>query len=210
MKAAADINQGHAEKNPSEGYRGERETGTKAEIRRRILKVRDALTQEERKRAALLMTERILGHQWYYLSDTVLCYAGCGSEISTDELIREALSGGKKVYLPKVEGENMNFYRIESPAELVKGYKGIPEPKGDTEKYHYRERGTEKTLLLMPGVAYDGCRNRIGYGKGFYDRFLADKPDLQLRSIALGYQCQLLERLPAEETDIRPYQVICV
>ena len=68
----------------------------------------------------------------------------------------------------------------------------------------------DKTLLLMPGVAFDRYRNRIGYGKGFYDRFLAEFPELCLRSIAVGYQCQLLEELPSEETDIRPCQVICV
>lgn len=183
---------------------------TKSQIRSRILKIRNALTEEERNCAAFLLTERILGHQWYCQSDTILCYADHGSEISTKELIREALSSGKKVFLPRVEGENMTFYRIGDLSELVQGYKGIPEPKGDTENYCREKQAAEKTLLLMPGVVFDRCRNRIGYGKGFYDRFLADNPELQLRSIAVGYQCQLLEELPAEETDIRPCQVICV
>lgn len=183
---------------------------TKSQIRSRILKIRNALTEEERNRAAFLLTERILGHQWYCQSDTILCYADYGSEISTKELIREALSTGKKVFLPRVEGENMTFYRIGDLSELVQGYKGIPEPKGNTESYCREKQAVEKTLLLMPGVVFDRCRNRIGYGKGFYDRFLADNPELQLRSIAVGYQCQLLEELPVEETDIRPCQVICV
>lgn len=183
---------------------------TKAEIRRSILKIRDTLTEEQRKRAAFLLTERILGHQWYYLSDVILCYVSYGSEISTIEIVQEALSAGKKVYVPRVEGSDMNFYRILDLAELVGGYKGIPEPSTSNECYKYSEQMAEKTLLLMPGVAFDGYRNRIGYGKGYYDRFLADKPDLQLRSIAVGFQCQMVEELPAEETDIRPYQVILV
>lgn len=212
---------------PERGYKGKRDKlereaekiternseiriETKSEIRSRILKVRNALTEEERKRGAFLLTERILRHQWYCQSDTILCYADYGSEISTKELIREALSAGKKVFLPRVEGQNMTFYRIETLAELVQGYKGISEPKGDTESYCREEQVVEKTLLLMPGVAFDRYRNRIGYGKGFYDRFLADNPELQMRTIAVGYQCQLLEELPAEETDIRPCQVICV
>lgn len=185
-------------------------TETKSEIRSRILKIRNSLMEEERKKAASLLRERVLEHQWYCLSDTILCYADYGSEISTKELIREALAAGKKVFLPKVEGENMTFYRISELSDLVQGYKGIPEPKGDTENYSAKKRQAEKTLLLMPGVAFDRYRNRIGYGKGFYDRFLAEHPELQLRSIAVGYQCQLLEELPAEETDIRPCQVICV
>ena len=76
--------------------------------------------------------------------------------------------------------------------------------------YAYSPDRAQRTLVLMPGVAFDPFRNRIGYGKGFYDRFLADKPQLQLRTIAVGYRCQMLEELPADHRDIRPYQVICV
>lgn len=183
---------------------------TKSEVRRRILKIRDSLTEEQKNRAAFLLTERILGHQWYYLSDVILCYVSFGSEISTWEIIQEALSTGKKVYLPRVEGKDMNFYRVLDMTELVSGYKGILEPKPNNDRYEYSEQAAEKTLLLMPGVAFDGYRNRIGYGKGYYDRFLADKPDLQIRSIAIGFKCQMVEELPAEEKDIKPYQVILV
>lgn len=183
---------------------------TKSEVRRRVLKIRDSLTEEQQKRAAFLLTERILGHQWYYLSDVILCYANYGSEISTKEIMQDALRAGKEVYLPKVEGMDMNFYRIFDPAELVNGYKGIPEPNTYNVCYKYDEQRAGKTLLLMPGVAFDSYRNRVGYGKGYYDRFLADKPGLQIRSVAVGYKCQVVEELPAEETDIKPYQVICV
>ena len=58
------------------------------------------------------MTERILGHQLFYSAESILAFAGCGSEISTSEIIKEALRLGKKVYLPKVQGENMSFFRI--------------------------------------------------------------------------------------------------
>ena len=103
----------------------------------------------------------------------------------------------------------MTFYRIGGIGELIRGYRGIPEPVGNTERYCGGEQA-EKTLLLMPGVAFDRRRNRIGYGKGFYDRFLAKHSELQSRSIGVGYECQLVEEFPAEETDIRPCQVICV
>ena len=59
-------------------------------------------------------------------------------------------------------------------------------------------------------AVFDKMRNRIGYGKGFYDRFLADKENLQLRAIGVGFACQLVEELPSEAWDIKPYQVICV
>ncbi len=183
---------------------------TKSEIRSRILSVRNALTEEEREYAAILLREKITGHPWYFLSDTLLAYADYGSELRTGKLIWEALSAGKRVFLPRVEGENMAFYRIGDLSELARGYKGIPEPAGDTEPYSGGEDRAEGTLLLMPGVAFDRNRNRIGYGKGFYDRYLAENPALRQRSIAVGYRCQMLEELPREETDIRPKQVICV
>jgi 5-formyltetrahydrofolate cyclo-ligase len=187
-------------------------------LRRELLKRRDALTEQEQKRAEILITERILGHQWYYLSDTVLAFVSYGSEISTMEILKETLQKGKKLYVPKVgcikEGnlqkEEMYFYRITSLEQLREGYRGIPEPEGNTEKYEYSPEEAKKTLLLMPGVGFDPYRNRMGYGKGFYDRFLEDKEELWVRSIAIGHACQMTEKIPTNEHDRKPYQVILV
>ena len=191
-------------------------TEEKKVIRREILKKRDLLSKEERIRAKILMTERILGHQWFYRADNLLAFASYGSEIETDEVIREALRQGKRVYLPKVMTDTlhqvpyMEFFRISALENLTPGFRQIPEPSSEGEKYIYSEEEAAKTLMLMPGVAFDRYRNRIGYGKGFYDRFLADKKELQLRTIGVGFRCQLQECIPSEERDIRPYQVICV
>ena len=186
----------------------------KREIRKSILSLRDHLKPEERERASVLLTERIVGHQWFYQAEFFLSFVSYGSEISTREILREALRAGKKVYVPKVlakkDGLEMCFYRITALEELVEGYRGIPEPSGDSEKYVYSEADVSHTLMLMPGVAFDAYRNRIGYGKGFYDRFLEGRPGLQLRTIAVGYRCQMVERLPEEDWDVKPYQVICV
>lgn len=184
---------------------------SKRDIRKSVLARRDAMADEERKRAALLMTERILGHQWFYRCENFLCFVSYGSEIDTWELIREALRMGKRTFVPKVEGTSaMEFYRISSLEELEAGYKGIPEPARSLEKFFFTPELAEKTFMLMPGAAFDAYGCRLGYGKGFYDRYLADKEELQLHTVAVGFQCQLVDRLPVEETDIRPYQVICV
>ena len=193
----------------------EKQTMDKRVLRRQVLSLRDALSPQERERAKFLITERICGHQWFYLSHSILGFVSYGSEIDTTDILQEAFWQGKKVYLPKVEasatGESlMQFYRVQSLDELEEGYKGIREPKGDTEVFEYQPENATKVLMLMPGAVFDQMRNRIGYGKGFYDRYLADKDALQLRTIALGYQCQMVEELPGEEWDIRPYQVICV
>lgn len=204
--------------------------GDKKEIRRKILALRDDLSHDERERAKVLLTERILGHQWFYRSDILLGFASYGSEIDTGEILQEALRLGKRVYLPKIvagagldggETDNrcleMVFLRVRSLAELQPGYRGIPEPdfqgaEGErTEVFEYQEENNDRTLMLMPGVAFDGYRNRIGYGKGFYDRFLADRPGLQNRTIAVGFLCQMSkEEIACGEHDIKPYQVLCV
>ena len=179
-------------------------------LRKTILEKRNAMSEQQRNMAALMLTERICGHQWFYLSDTILAFVSYGSEIDTTEIILEALKSGKKVFVPKIVGEDMIFYRITSMDELMEGYKGIREPAGNTEVFVYDAKAAAKVLVLMPGAVFDKYKNRIGYGKGFYDRFLADKEELQLRTIGVGFQCQLVEELPAQEWDIKPYQVICV
>lgn len=182
-------------------------------LRRKALAARDAMSLKERQRGTLLMTERLLGHQWFYGSEIFLCFVSFGSEIDTKELMSEALRLGKKVYVPKVtnvsENPVMCFYRLTDLSELSEGYKGIPEPSSMTEEYCYYPEEADRTLLLMPGAVFDGYRNRLGYGKGFYDRFLADKEALWQRSIAVGFRCQLVEEIPAREGDIKPCQVIC-
>lgn len=187
---------------------------SKSEIRKRILALRDGMSSFDRERGTLLLTERILGHQWFYRCEDFLCFVNFGSEIGTEELIEEALRQGKHVFAPKVEQKLsesvMEFYRISSSEELVSGYRGIREPSGQTERYFYSPERAEKTLMLMPGTVFDSYRNRLGYGKGFYDKYLADKEVLQLHTVAVGFRCQLVEKLPVEETDIKPYQVICV
>lgn len=179
-------------------------------LRKEILARRAALTEPERERGKFLITERILGHQWYYLSDTVLGFVSYGSEICTTEILENALRDGKRVYVPRVEGQEMCFYRIRSLTELQEGYKGIREPEGTTERYVFEPEDADRCLLLMPGSVFDPYGNRLGYGGGFYDRFLADKEALRLRSIGIGFRCQQVENVPVEETDVKPYQVILV
>jgi len=184
----------------------------KRHIRHEILRKRSELSVAERIKASLVITDRIIGHQWFYRADVLLAFVGYGSEIDTSGIINEALRCGKQVYVPKVCAGVINFYRIYDYNELERGYKGIPEPSGLSERYDFYSRDDigDGTLLLMPGVAFDTKKNRIGYGKGFYDRFLQDKEELRLHSIAICFSCQIVDSIPCTEYDIRPYQIISV
>lgn len=188
----------------------------KKSIRKSVLEQRNLLTEAEKKRASLLITERLLGHQWFYQSKRILAYAAFGSELNLDILLQEVLDCGKELYLPRVIGEEIVFARVDSLEELEQGYKGIREPalekcrKDSEDIYFFDENIVNQDLLIMPGVAFDIYGNRVGYGKGFYDRFLADKEPLRLRSIAVAYAIQVLPQVPWDEGDRKPYQLIKV
>ncbi len=185
------------------------ETLRKDVLRKEALKRRADLTGDERFRSQLLITDRIIGHQWYYSATDLLVYKSYGSEVATDEIIRDALKRGKRVFLPRVnpnqEG-SMDFIRIGDLSEVAKGFKGISEPVGD-EIFTYDDTKKD-VLMIMPGAVFDVRRNRIGYGGGYYDRYLSDKP--LLHTIAIGFSCQMTAEIPVGEFDIRPMQVICL
>ena len=117
----------------------------KKTLRRQILKVRDALTEEERVQASNRLKEHILGHPWYIESEVLLGFVSYGSEIDTKEILKAALGAGKQVFVPKIiqHEENgkkeMQFYRIRALDELQSGFKGIMEPSEDAELFLYRE-----------------------------------------------------------------------
>lgn len=201
----------------------------KKRIRREVLAMRDNLSGEAQRRASCLITERLLGHQWFYRAGSLLCYVSYGSELDTRDLIREALRLGKQVYVPRVMADHqMDFFRIDSTEELQPGFRGIPEPPEGAWVYRdmgepgeaagagfgsglpARRRDGGQALMLMPGVAFDPYGNRMGYGGGYYDRYLAAHPHFLTYSIGIGHSCQLVEKLPVEKTDCKPYQVILV
>lgn len=180
----------------------------KSDIRRQLLARREELTGEERDKAAFLVTERLLGHQWFYKASYLLCFASFGSEIDTYPLMEEAMRLGKKVFLPRVEGRDMVFYRIANPMKLIKSRMGVPEPEGSTERFTMEGKQAEDVLMVMPGLAYDMEGNRMGYGGGYYDRYLSAPACREMRTIAIGFRCQQTEHIPADAWDVRPGQIL--
>ena len=99
----------------------------------------------------------------------------------------------------------MDFYEITSLDDVILGYRNIPEPK--TINVPYQNENLSKTLMIMPLVGFDNHKNRLGYGGGFYDRYLQRFPGLQ--RIGLGFECQRYEEhLPIEDTDQKPDYII--
>ncbi len=189
--------------------------GQKNKLRIRIIQCRDALTPVERKEASCRLTDKIIQHPLYREAKVLLAFVSYGSETDTLDILMDALKSGKKVYVPKIEqtdtsGKIMVFYRMYDPAELVPGFHGIKEPSGESECYVYDEENAGSALMLMPGVAFDKKGNRMGYGGGFYDRFLENKHALRRQTIAVGFACQMVEEVPVEDNDLKPFEIITV
>ena len=110
-------------------------------------------------------------------------------------ILEQALREGKRVAVPKCYGQEMKFIWLEDLAQVEKSPRGIPQPIADSPVAE-----DEMALVLMPGLAFDPQGHRIGYGGGFYDKFLAAEPDHP--TLALCYDFQMLPHLETEEFDI--------
>lgn len=202
---------------------------TKDDIRKQILAKRDSYTEAETEEKSRKIFEILTGIREYQNATDVLIYASTRSEVVTDDIILDCLSEGKRVFCPKVtdrKASEMKFVRIYSPEDLKEGYFGIREPEigPDSEIYGEaspksagklhaasvdadREADVSFPLMIMPGVAFDRKRGRIGYGGGFYDRYLAGSSGIS--TIALCFDCQIYDgRLPLEPEDLRPDSII--
>ena len=113
----------------------------------------------------------------------------------TIPLLRQALLDGKQVAVPKVYGDEMRFILLPDLDRVARGYSGIPEPIDDGPV-----ADDPTALVLMPGLAFDKDGRRIGYGGGFYDKFLTAEPAHP--TVALCYDFQIVPHIPAEEFDV--------
>lgn len=136
----------------------------------------------------------------YKNASCIFAYVSYNQEVRTRGLIEHALEDGKRVAVPKVDGDIMNFSYISSLGDLKAGYMGIPEPLEDLECADDRE---EQVLMIMPGLAFDETGNRVGYGKGYYDRYLMQHNKTRYTKTALAYDFQIVDRIEADAFDVK-------
>lgn len=170
----------------------------KKAMRAEYIELRNGIDENVRTVQDKQIREVILDLPIYKNSTCILAYVSFGSEVDTISLIKDALGAGKRVAVPRCEPRTstMDFLEINSLVDLVPGYMGILEP--DSTLDTVVEPDT-KTLCLVPGCAFDEQCNRLGYGRGFYDRYLADFCG---STVGLAYTCQIGdELLPIEQYD---------
>jgi len=170
----------------------------KTEIRRKYLEKRNALSVGKREKASDKIAEKIRNLPEVKAAPVIFVYASYKSEVSTKKLTEKLLSEGRKVALPKVNGQEMEFYEISTTEELFPGYQGIPEPQGRGEAI----RPHSRDVMLLPGACFDYSGNRIGYGGGYYDRYLSGLSGKKPVLIGLAFCKQVYpDILPTESQD---------
>lgn len=175
----------------------------KKELRKEIIKKRDELDYTEKTIKDKKIIEKLKDTKEYKEAKGIFVYIGFGSEINTKILIEDALEDGKEVCVPKVIKKDMVFIKINSLENLVTSSYGILEPVGDKNNFNVDNLG----LIIMPGLAFDKQGNRLGYGGGYYDKFLSNNK-INVKKIALAYDFQILDKVPSEEHDIKVDSII--
>ena len=167
----------------------------KTALRREIREKKRAMTGEEILARSEKLAQLFLTTEAYQQAETIYGYLPYNQEVRTVPILQRALRDGKRVAVPKVFGDTMKFIYMEDLALVETGYAGIPEPVADGPVAE-----DQNALVLMPGLAFTENGQRMGYGGGFYDRFLAEEPNHP--TVALCYQFQLLNTLPTEDYDV--------
>ena len=172
----------------------------KQELRAMIRQKKRAMTEAEIEEKSAQLGRLLAGSEVYRSAKVIYGYLPYNQEVRTTPMLEQAIRDGKRVAVPKVYDDEMKFIYLDDMTQVSKGYAGIPEPIADEPVACDRD-----ALVLMPGLAFDPQGHRIGYGGGFYDKFLASEPEHP--TVALCYDFQMLPSLETEEFDIPVDQV---
>ena len=171
----------------------------KKELRQFIRNEKRQYSSSQLEELSLSVLSRLNGNDHLQRAETILMYYSLPDEVNTHVYIDQLLEQGKKILLPEViDGENMVIREYTGKHDLKEGAFHIMEPIG---RLFPEERYQEIDFAIIPGMAFDAKRNRLGRGKGYYDRFLQKIP--QVYKIGICFPFQLVDEIPTEETDIK-------
>ncbi len=172
----------------------------KSLLRKRILALRRSQSPQAIKRKSDEIRQKLFENRQFSEAGTILFYLALADEVQTEKMIEDSLKLGKKVAVPLIDSQNNQILisELKNPEkELAAGTLGILQPKKNF--YRALKKG-ELELIIVPGVAFDKRGNRLGFGKGFYDRFLKKTPG-RTKSIALAFELQLVDNVPSQSHD---------
>ncbi len=173
-------------------------TDYKEFLRKEVLEKRKKIILKKEKDE--IIKQKVLKNKNVQETKNILIYVSKKDEVYTFNLIKELLRLKKNIYLPKVEAKEINFYQIKSLKELKLGFFNIYEPIGNLKLTDFKE-----SIIIVPGLLFDKFNNRLGYGGGYYDKFLENK---KIYKIGLCYKEFLVNELSVLEHDIKMDLVI--
>ncbi|TCK98234.1 5-formyltetrahydrofolate cyclo-ligase [Natranaerovirga hydrolytica] len=174
---------------------------TKKEIRNLIIHQKKSLPFEWVKENSEIIAQKAVEHKMFQKCERVFVYMPFNEEVRTEKIIETAWSHNKKVAIPKIINKKMAFYYINDFNEVKKGFYNILEPINNN-----KASMDHQTLVIMPGLAFDTKKNRIGYGGGYYDQYLDNQKPLY--KIAITFDFQVLKSIPNEPNDIKPDEIM--
>ena len=177
----------------------------KREIRKKIMTLRNAMPLEAIAAKSGEIVRRLKGLREIRESYTLMVYLSFGSEVLTDGLIVWGWDAGKRIVVPlcRPEGRVLTPCLLGGFAELETGHYGIREPKADRLRPVPRE---EIDAVLVPAVAFDRQGRRVGYGGGYYDRFLPEMP--RAARIGAAFACQIVAEIPPDPHDVPADRIV--
>ena len=174
----------------------------KKKLRILFKSVRNGIDAECKRNFDISIFTRLINSDVYHSASLILTYISFGSEADTTELIKYSLSLGKRVAVPYCSGNQMDFYEISDINDTVSGRFGIPSVKTGNNQLI---TDFNDAVCIVPGLSFDMKGRRLGYGGGFYDRFL---PDKKIRTVALSYERCLCRSIPTDKYDISVSDII--
>ena len=168
---------------------------SKQDLRAAVRQRKKAMTLEDIASRSELLCQKVLQSKAYLSAATVYGYLPFNQEVDLLPLLRQAMADSKQVALPKCRGTEMRFILMSDLSRVRRSAIGAPEPLDDSPV-----ASDPAALVIVPGVVFDRQGHRIGYGGGYYDRFLATEPNHP--TIALCYSFQLTDHLETESHDI--------
>ena len=185
----------------------------KKELRKAGLARRKALSKEACRERSKVIASKVIEIEEFKNSNRILLYAPIRNEVETEEIYREAKRLNKDIYYPRVQGKEMQFYFIDSDTEFETSVYGICEPIPESTISYVPEKD-DAVLIVVPGAVFDREGNRIGYGGGYYDKYIywltKRLPAKQICKVAVAYENQLVETglIEKEMHDVRMDYVI--
>jgi len=177
---------------------------TKAELRRHLLARRAMLTPAEIAQYSTVIAAHVCALPSFCVSHTVMVYMALPQEVQTMPIITQARQAQKRVTVPVIRGQGLIAVALsESPTQLRRGRFGILEPCGPQRVIHPQEIG----CIAVPGIAFDARGGRLGFGKGYYDRFLRQLPATTYRC-GLAFGIQVVPYVPQAPHDICMHGIV--